>query len=144
MDFLLVGAAVLSAVGYAEGAELSRIMSPKLVISWAVAIALPLNAMVAFFHFEPSYAHVDIKYFLAFLFLGLFSMYIGFFFWYEGLAMGGISRVSQVQLTQPFIILICSNLLLGEQLEAINFIFAGLVVSSVLLGKQMLVKRNHV
>jgi drug/metabolite transporter (DMT)-like permease len=58
--------------------------------------------------------------------------------------MGGISRVSQVQLTQPFIILICSNLLLGEQLEAINFIFAGLVVSSVLLGKQMLVKRNHV
>jgi drug/metabolite transporter (DMT)-like permease len=144
MDFLLVGAAVLSAVGYAEGAELSRIMSPKLVISWAVAIALPLNVMVAFFHFEPSYAHVDIKYFLAFLFLGLFSMYIGFFFWYEGLAMGGISRVSQVQLTQPFIILICSNLLLGEQLEAINFIFAGLVVSSVLLGKQMLVKRNHV
>jgi drug/metabolite transporter (DMT)-like permease len=99
--------------------------------------------MVAFFHFEPSYAQVDIKYFISFLFLGLFSMYIGFFFWYEGLAMGGISRVSQVQLTQPFIILICANLLLGEQLEAINFIFAGLVVSSVLLGKQMLVKRHH-
>ena len=143
MDFLLLSATIFSAIGYAEGAELSREISPKLVISWAVVIALPLNALVSFYFFEPSYLNVDPKYWQALLFLGLFSMYIGFFFWYEGLSMGGISRVSQVQLLQPFITLLCAYLLLAEPLKPINFIFAALVVSSVLLGKQMLVKRAH-
>ena len=143
MDFLLLSATIFSAIGYAEGAELSREISPKLVISWAVVIALPLNALVSFYFFEPSYLNVDPKYWQALLFLGLFSMYIGFFFWYEGLSMGGISRVSQVQLLQPFITLVCANVLLSEPLEPMNFIFAALVVSSVLLGKQMLVKRAH-
>jgi len=143
MDFLLLSATIFSAIGYAEGAELSREISPKLVISWAVVIALPLNALVSFYFFEPSYLNVEPKYWQALLFLGLFSMYIGFFFWYEGLSMGGISRVSQVQLLQPFITLLCAYLLLAEPLKPINFIFAALVVSSVLLGKQMLVKRAH-
>ena len=141
MDFLLLSATIFSAIGYAEGAELSRQMSPKLVISWAVVLALPLNAIVTYYYFETDYLKVDAMYWQALLFLGLFSMYIGFFFWYEGLSMGGISRVSQVQLLQPFITLLCANLLLSEPLVPVNFIFAALVVSSVLLGKQMLVKR---
>jgi len=141
MDFLLLSATIFSAIGYAEGAELSRKMSPKLVISWAVVLALPLNALVTYYFFESDYLKVGAMYWEALLFLGLFSMYIGFFFWYEGLSMGGISRVSQVQLLQPFITLLCANVLLSEPLVPINFIFAALVVSSVLLGKQMLVKR---
>jgi drug/metabolite transporter (DMT)-like permease len=141
MDFLLMSATIFSALGYAEGAEISRFMSPKLVISWAVVIALPINATVTYITFEPKYLNAPIMYWESLLFLGLFSMYIGFFFWYEGLSLGGISRVSQVQLTQPFITLICANVLLSEKLEAINFIFAALVVSSVFLGKHMLVKR---
>ena len=143
MDFLLLSATIFSAIGYAEGAELSREMSPKLVISWAVVLALPLNALVTYYYFETEYLKVDAMYWQSLLFLGLFSMYIGFFFWYEGLSMGGISRVSQVQLLQPFITLVCANVLLSEPLEPMNFIFATLVVSSVLLGKQMLVKRAH-
>jgi drug/metabolite transporter (DMT)-like permease len=141
MDFLLMSATIFSALGYAEGAELSRLMNPKLVISWAVVIALPLNALVTYLTFQPNYLDVPLMYWQSLLFLGLFSMYIGFFFWYEGLSLGGISRVSQVQLTQPFITLIFANIVLSEKLEAINFIFAALVVSSVFLGKQMLVKR---
>jgi len=142
MDFLLMSATIFSALGYAEGAEISRFMSPKLVISWAVVIALPINAVVTYITFESSYLNAPIMYWQSLLFLGLFSMYIGFFFWYEGLSLGGISRVSQVQLTQPFITLICANLILSEKLEAINFIFAALVVFSVFLGKQMLVRRT--
>ena len=141
MDFLLMSATIFSALGYAEGAEISRFMSPKLVISWAVVIALPINAAVTYLTFEPNYLNVPMMYWQSLLFLGLFSMYIGFFFWYEGLSLGGISRVSQVQLTQPFITLIFANLILSEKLEAINFIFAALVVFSVFLGKQMLVRR---
>ena len=127
---------------YAEGAELSRFINPKLVISWAVVIGLPINAVVTYITLPSNYLEVPLMYWQSLLFLGLFSMYIGFFFWYEGLSMGGISRVSQVQLTQPFITLIFANLVLSEKLEAINFIFAALVVASVFLGKQMLVKRT--
>jgi len=141
MDFLLMSATIFSALGYAEGAEISRFMSPKLVISWTVVIALPINAAVTYLTFEPNYLNAPMMYWQSLLFLGLFSMYIGFFFWYEGLSLGGISRVSQVQLTQPFITLIFANLILSEKLEAINFIFAALVVFSVFLGKQMLVRR---
>jgi drug/metabolite transporter (DMT)-like permease len=143
MDFLLLAATIFSALGYAEGGELSRIMSPKMVISWALVISLPINGLVTYLTFQPEYLSVDIQYWSSFLFLGLFSMYIAFFFWYEGLSIGGISRVSQVQLLQPFITLVCANLILSERLELINFVFAALVVSSVLVGKQMLVKRVH-
>jgi drug/metabolite transporter (DMT)-like permease len=143
MDFLLLSSTIFSAIGYAEGAELSREMSPKLVISWAVVLALPINAFITFYFFQQEYLKADVLYWQALLFLGLFSMYIGFFFWYEGLSMGGISRVSQVQLLQPFITLICANILLLEPLTTINFVFAALVVASVFLGKQMLVKRAY-
>ena len=143
MDFLLFSAALFSAIGYAQGGDLSREMNPKLVISWAVALSLPLNGFVSYLTFQPEYFQAGIIYWVSFLFLGFFSMYIGFFFWYAGLSIGGISRVSQVQLLQPFITLIFAYLFLSEKLTAINFIFAGLVVLSVLIGKRMLVVRAH-
>jgi len=143
MDLLLLLAAIFSAIGYAQGGDLSREMSPKLVISWAVVLSLPFNGLVTFLAFQQEYLQVDINYWYSFLFLGLFSMYIGFFFWYAGLSMGGISRVSQVQLLQPFFTLIFANLFLSEKLTAINFIFAALVVLSILVGKKMLVVRAH-
>jgi drug/metabolite transporter (DMT)-like permease len=68
-------------------------------------------------------------------------MFLGFFFWYEGLAIGGIARVSQVQLMQPFCTLVAASILLGDSLTWMNIIFAILVVSTVILGKQMLIKR---
>jgi drug/metabolite transporter (DMT)-like permease len=141
MDFLLLFAAIFSAIGYAQGGELSREISPRLVISWAVVLSLPLNGLVTYLAFQQEYLQVDAHYWYSFVFLGLFSMYIGFFFWYAGLSMGGISRVSQVQLLQPFFTLIFANIFLSEQLTAINFIFAGMVVLSILVGKKMLVVR---
>jgi drug/metabolite transporter (DMT)-like permease len=78
---------------------------------------------------------------MSFAYLSLFSMYIGFFFWYEGLAVGGIARVSQVQLTQPFCTLVAASILLGDSLTIMNVVFAFLVVSTVILGKRMLIKR---
>jgi drug/metabolite transporter (DMT)-like permease len=68
-------------------------------------------------------------------------MFLGFFFWYEGLAIGGIARVSQVQLMQPFCTLVAASILLGDSLTWMNIVFAILVVSTVILGKQMLIKR---
>jgi drug/metabolite transporter (DMT)-like permease len=111
MDILLVLACIFSAIGYAEGAELSRRINPKLVISWALIVSLPLNGLITVLNFEESFLRAEAQVWIAFVYLGLFSMYIGFFFWYAGLAKGGIARVSQVQLVQPFLTLasICSS-----------------------------------
>ena len=44
-------------------------------------------------------------------------MWLGFFAWYRGLALGGTVRVSQVQLLQPFLALLFAVPVLGERLE---------------------------
>lgn len=143
MDYLLMLAAFFSSAGYAQGAELARTMNPKVVISWAVVLSLPINLIVTAITYEPEYLHSDLPQYLGLLFVGIFSMYIGFFFWYEGLALGGIARVSQVQLIQPFVTLIGSAIFLSEKLTRLNVIFAVLVVLSILLGKTMLIKKAH-
>jgi drug/metabolite transporter (DMT)-like permease len=71
-------------------------------------------------------------------------MFIGFFFWYGGMAIGGISRVSQVQLLQPFCTLLASVVLVHEPITFINIIFATLVITTVMIGRKMLVKRGAV
>ena len=111
------------------------------VISWALVVSLPINIIIAFYMFEPEYSNVGALAWTSFIYLSLFPMFLGFFFWYEGLAIGGIARVSQVQLIQPFCTLIAASILLGDHLTAMNMVFAFLVVSTVILSKRMLVKR---
>jgi drug/metabolite transporter (DMT)-like permease len=141
IDVLLVFGGIAACVGYVEGGELSKKMNPRSVISWALVISLPINILMSYATFTPQYLHVGPIAWMSFAYLSLFSMYIGFFFWYEGLAVGGISRVSQVQLTQPFCTLVAASILLGDSLTIMNVVFAFLVVSTVILGKRMLIKR---
>ena len=141
VDVLLVLGGICACVGYVEGGELSRKMNPRSVISWALVISLPINLIVSYVTFDPQYINAGPIAWTSFIYLSLFSMYIGFFFWYEGLAVGGIARVSQVQLTQPFCTLIAASVLLGDSLTIMNLVFDFLVISTVILGKKMLVKR---
>ncbi|MCF6300946.1 MAG: DMT family transporter [Proteobacteria bacterium] len=78
----------------------------------------------------------------SFLYLALVSQLFGFFVWYKGLALGGIARVSQTQLVQPFITLFASALFLGEVIDIETMIFVFLVVSSVWLGKRMPIRKK--
>ena len=142
IDGLLVLGGISAAVGYVEGGELSRKINPRSVISWALVISLPVNIVMSYFTFNTQYIHASPIAWTSFIYLSLFSMFIGFFFWYEGLAIGGIARVSQVQLTQPFCTLVVASILLGDALTIMNLVFAFLVVSTVILGKRMLVKRT--
>ena len=79
---------------------------------------------------------------IGFGYVSLFSMFIGFFFWYKGLALGGIARVGQVQLLQPFLTLIGAVLLLGESLQASNILFALAIIAVVAVGRRMSIKRG--
>lgn len=141
IDGLLVAGGICACIGYVEGGELSRRMNPRAVISWALVVSLPINAIIAHYMFVPTYWGAGTLAWTSFIYLSLFPMFLGFFFWYEGLAVGGISRVSQVQLIQPFCTLVAASILLGDHLTAMNMVFAFLVVSTVILSKRMLVKR---
>ena len=142
IDGLLVLGGLSAAVGYVEGGELSRKINPRSVISWALVTSLPVNIVMSYVTFNTQYIHAGPIAWTSFIYLSLFSMFIGFFFWYEGLAVGGIARVSQVQLIQPFCTLVAASILLGDSLTIMNLVFAFLVVSTVILGKRMLVKRT--
>lgn len=141
-DILLLIACIANGISYAVGGNLSRIVNAKEVISWSLVIALPINLFFGILTFENSYFHADVIAWTSFLYLSIFSMFIGFFFWYGGMAIGGIAHVSQVQLLQPFCTLLASVILVSEPITAMNIIFASLVIATVIISRKMLVKRG--
>lgn len=113
-DGLLLAAIVVCGLGYAEGARLSRRLGGWQVISWALVLSLPVMLPLAIWFRPVSWSGVGGAALLGFAYVSLFSMLIGFVFWYRGLAIGGIAAVSQLQLLQPFFGLALSALVLGE------------------------------
>jgi drug/metabolite transporter (DMT)-like permease len=116
-DVFMLAAVVVCGLGYAEGARLSRRLGGWQVISWALTLALPVMLATALLTAPASFAHVRTSAWLGFAYVSLFSMLIGFVFWYRGLAQGGIAAVSQLQLLQPFIGLAFASLLLHETVD---------------------------
>lgn len=116
-DALMLGAIALCGLGYAEGAVLTRRLGDWQVISWALVISLPLSAVAAVFTVPAAGAAISAQAWLALGYVSLFSMWIGFIFWYRGLALGGIAAVGQLQLLQPFFGLLLAGLLLHEEVH---------------------------
>jgi drug/metabolite transporter (DMT)-like permease len=69
-------------------------------------------------------------------YVSVFSMLIGFVFWYRGLALGGIAGVGQLQLLQPFFGLALAGLLLGEPVAWTMVAATGVVVLCVAGAKR--------
>lgn len=136
-DIFLVCAIVAAAVGYALGGRLSREMGGWQVICWALVLAFPLLLIPAVTQAPSGLQHIPLTVWLCFLYLALGSQLLGFVFWYKGLALGGIVRVSQIQLLQPFMTLMAAALLLGEHLDGRAMIFTLLVVAIVAVGRKM-------
>jgi len=134
-DLLLLGAMVCAAVGYGYGARLSQRMRAEHVICWALVMALPLTLPLSVLS-RPQ-AALPASAWWGFAYVAVFSMWIGFFAWYRGLALGGTVRVSQVQLVQPFLSMLFAVPLLGERLDAMTLAFALAVIATVFIGKKM-------
>ena len=111
---LMVGAILLCGLGYAEGATLSRRLGGWQVISWALVLAMPAMAAIALATWPASWTGVAAPAWLGLAYVSVFSMLVGFVFWYRGLALGGIAGVGQLQLLQPFFGLALAALLLHE------------------------------
>ena len=113
-DLLMLAAIVVCGLGYAEGARLSRHLGGWQVISWALVLALPVMSVAAILTRPLSFEPVGSTAWLGLGYVSVFSMLIGFMFWYRGLAQGGIAAIGQLQLLQPFLGLGLSALLLDE------------------------------
>jgi len=137
-DALLLGATLCAAVGYGWGARLSQRMRAEHVICWALVMALPLTIPLSLVT-RPQTALPSAAWW-GFAYVAVFSMWLGFFAWYRGLALGGTVRVSQVQLIQPFLGMLFAVPLLGESLDALTLGFAAAVIATVFIGKRMPVR----
>ncbi|MBU4682887.1 DMT family transporter [Cedecea davisae] len=116
-DALMVAAVLLCGLGYAEGAVLTRRLGGWQVISWALVVSLPLSAVATAFTFPAALSGITAQAWISLSYVSLFSMWIGFIFWYRGLALGGIAAVGQLQLLQPFFGLMLAGLVLHEEVR---------------------------
>ncbi|CEJ69398.1 EamA-like transporter family protein [Chryseobacterium oranimense G311] len=116
-DILMLLAVILCGMGYAEGAKLSKTLGGWQVISWALVLALPVMIPLFFIYFPEHIETVSFQGWFGMAYISLFSMFIGFIFWYKGLAQGGIATVGQLQLLQPFFGLGLAAYFLHEQVS---------------------------
>lgn len=133
--FMLL-AIIFCGMGYAEGAKLSRILGGWQVVCWALVCALPMMLVLSYIYFPAHIEQVNIRAYVALGYISLFSMLIGFFFWYKGLAIGGIASVGQIQLFQPLIGLLLAAWLLHEPISNLMIITAIGVMGTVLCAKR--------
>ncbi|QEE46118.1 DMT family transporter [Rhizobium sp. WL3] len=128
---LMIAAILACGLGYAEGGRLSRQLGGWQVISWALVLSLPVMLPIALWTMPDDFADVSTAGWLALSYVSLFSMMIGFIFWYRGLALGGISSVGQLQLLQPFLGFVLAAGLLHEKVSLPMLATALLVVLCV-------------
>ncbi len=139
-----MGLAVLcGAIGYAEGGQLSKKYGGPRVICSALLIALPVSIPVSLFlgwqhnGSGVALANVSWKAWSGLAYVSGFSMWLGFFYWYKGLALGGVAKVGQVQLLQPFLTIVFASLLLNEPFDSVTVSFSVAVIVTIAIGRRL-------
>jgi drug/metabolite transporter (DMT)-like permease len=138
-DLLMLAAVIICGLGYAEGAILSRVLGGWQVISWSLVLSLPFMLILSAVTSPASFSGIGLQAWGGLAYVSLFSMLIGFIFWYRGLAQGGIAVVGQLQLLQPFMGLMIAAFLLNEQIDAALVVICAGVIMCVALAKRF----NH-
>lgn len=135
-DMWLLMAALSASCGYVILAKLTRHMAGWEAISWALIVTLPISLPGTFYTFDSVYLTAPARGLFALFYLGLFSMFLGFFAWNTGLKLGGIARVGQLQLLQTFITLAVAALWLGEEISVQTLLFALAVLMVIVMGQR--------
>jgi drug/metabolite transporter (DMT)-like permease len=133
-DMLLLAAVLSAGFGYVKGAGVSRDIGPERVICWVLVLYMPLTIPVGLW-MRPL-APVEPIAWIGFAYVTLFSMWLGFFAWYRGLAADPM-RVSQVQLLQPFLSMLFAVPILGERVTAMAMLFCLAIIASVALSRKL-------
>lgn len=141
-DLVLVAAVIAAAFGYAEGGKLAQMLGGWQVICWALVLAAPFEVIPTIIAADDQTLSAAPIAWLGFIYLCLVSQLVGFFAWYHGLALGGVARVSQMQLLQPFLTIVFSAFLLKETITLGTIAAAGLVILSVAIGRKAKIRRG--
>jgi drug/metabolite transporter (DMT)-like permease len=136
-DVFLLLAMLSASFGYIGGARLTPSLGAERVICWVLVLSLPLTLPMMWANLPSDFARIRPSSWWAFAYVAVFSMWLGFFAWYRGLAVGGAVRVSQVQLVQPFLSLVFAVPILGEKIDALTLGFGLAVIATVFVGKKM-------
>lgn len=142
-DLWLLVAVILGGMGYAEGARASRTLGGARTICWALAISAPVLLFpVGWMTVETltTTGWPSLGVLAAFAYLAFGSMFLGFFAWYRGLAIGGIARVGQIQLLQPFLTVVAAAWLFQEDVAPMTYVFALAVIAVIAGGRRAIVK----
>jgi drug/metabolite transporter (DMT)-like permease len=140
-DILTLLAVPCAALGYTYSARLAATMPGWEVISWSAAMSLPIALVATWLLWPADTSTVPAGGWIALLYLGLMSQFIGFFAWNAGLVMGGIARVSQIQLLMPFVVVLMAAVINREAIDLETILFATAVVATVAIGTRMRIKK---
>ncbi len=140
-DALFLLAVVVCGLGYAEGGRLARELGGWRVICWSLLIAVPIIVVPVGLSVAHHGLHASSRAWFGFGYVSLISVFLGFIIWYQGLALGGVARVGQLQLLQPFLTFAWAAWLLGERIGPLTLITAACVIAIVALGRRAAVLR---
>lgn len=132
-DFAMLGAVAIGSIGYVEGGKMSREIGSWQTICWALVISAPVLIFPVGAVTVTQGVQASAQAWAGFLYVSIFSMFLGFFAWYRGLALGGIARVGQVQLLQAFFTVLWSALLLDEQITPLTLIALAIVIAMIVV-----------
>jgi drug/metabolite transporter (DMT)-like permease len=141
-DLLLAGSALSAAMAYALGGEMAQRIGGWEVISWALVVSAPVLLVAFLVLMPPINWAASAAAWSGFLYVSVFSQFLGFFAWNKGLSLGGIARIGQMLLLQPFVTLVAASLLLGESIGWMEIVFCVVVVVFVAIGWRMRVART--
>lgn len=135
-DLWLILACFCCGLSYAKGALVAREIGSWQVICWALVFSMPVLLPLCWY-FQPTDFNVSAQSWAGFVYLSVFSMFLGFFAWYKGLAIGGVAHISQLQLLTPFLAFSWAALWLGESISLMQWLVAILVVAAIALGRKL-------
>jgi drug/metabolite transporter (DMT)-like permease len=135
-DFLLLGAVIAAGFGYAEGARLSKELGAWQTISWALVLSVPILLLPVLETMPDNLSTLSWQSLAGFIYVSVVSMFLAFVVWYKGLALGGIARVGQLQLLQPFLTIFAAAILLHESVSWSEVLAALIVIACVLIGRK--------
>jgi drug/metabolite transporter (DMT)-like permease len=152
-DLAMFAAVLAAGVGYALGGKLAQAIGGWQAISWSLVCALPL-VMIGMILLGLArggiaesvtvngidWRSISWQNWGCFAYVAVFSQLIGFFFWYGGMAIGGVARVSQVQLLQLFCTLGFAALINQETVSLGTWIVGLLVMVVIVINKKAAVK----
>ncbi|EST58832.1 hypothetical protein K151_1624 [Proteus hauseri ZMd44] len=127
-DLLMIASVIVCGLGYAEGATLTKALGGWQVICWALIVSLPPMLILSFILMPEELTTISVSAWVGLGYVSIFSMLIGFIFWYKGLSQGGIATVGQLQLLQPFFGLGLAAVLLHESVNLLMlFVTIGVI-----------------